>query len=419
MSLAIMQRFTSEYIFKLRQIGLAFFEKIATDQTIAGETQDFYQGLLVGFDWAVKLIDEEDGVKTLSLLEAKLATFIDTQSDDSQQFLSFKGAFRDSKSPIGRLSPSYIAQIKKVGTKTYFEPDIEDCVCPDETQDFYHGCLAAVDFAISLAEENYAYAQISLLKTNAAYFIDLNKDWERQVNLPDAKGMAFLKRKDLHQEQGCLGDLIQADNENKIGSFRERGEEDDTESLSIQEESLDSAVLEPEDSLSENSNFDELTASPLKEQTITTVESSVYNLSEDDLSTNSFSSAATRDIEQIKLALSILPTAQRAFDYVLNQAPERVEETDEYTRIRLGDLYDLIVRESEGISVSSLAADGRGELIRVRQENLIFARGILSEDVEFWSRVAERLDQIDAMGGKRDRLANNCGDVDKSDDIEI
>ncbi|MEQ9668223.1 hypothetical protein [Coleofasciculus sp. G2-EDA-02] len=418
MSLVIMQRFTSEYIFKLRQIGLAFFEKIATDQTLAGETQDFYQGLLVGFDWAVKLIDEEDGVKTLSLLEAKLATFIDTQSDDSQQSLSFKGAFRDSKSPIGRLSPSYIAQIKKVGTKTYFEPDIEDCVCPDETQDFYHGCLAAVDFAISLAEENYAYAQISLLKTNAAYFIDLNKDWERQVNLPDAKGMAFLKRKYLHQEQGCLGDLIQADNENKIGSFRERGEEDDTESLSI-EESLDSAVLEPEDSLSENSNFDELTASPLKEQTITTVESSVYNLSEDDLSTNSFSSAATRDIEQIKLAESILPTAQRAFDYVLNQAPERVEETDEYTRIRLGDLYDLIVRESEGISVSSLTADGRGELIRVRQENLIFARGILSEDVEFWSRVAERLDQIDAMGGKRDRLANNCGDVDKSDDIEI
>jgi hypothetical protein len=348
MSLAIMQRFPSEYIFKLRQIGLAFFEKIATDQTIAGETQDFYQGLLVGFDWAVKLIDEEDGVKTLSLLEAKLATFIDTQSDDSQQSLSFKGAFRDSKSPIGRLSPSYIARIKKVGTETYFEPDLEDCVFPDETQDFYHGCLAALDFAISLAEENYAYAQISLLKTNAAYFIDLNKDWERQVNLPDTKGMAFLKRKDLYQEQGFLGDLIHVDNENKIGFFRERGEEDDTESLFIQEESLDSSVLEQEDSLSENSSFDELTAFPLKEQTdeqtITTVESRVYNLSEDDLSTDLVSSAATRDIEQIKLAESILPTAQRAFDYVLNHAPEQVEETDEYTRIRLGDLYDLIVR---------------------------------------------------------------------------
>lgn len=419
MSLAIMQRFSSEHIFKLRQIGLAFFEKIATDQTIAGETQDFYQGLLVGFDWAVKLIDEEDGVKTLSLLEAKLATFIDTQSDDSQKSMSFNRAFRDSKSPIGRLSSSYIAQIKKVGTEIYFEPDIEDCICPDETQDFYHGCLAALDFAISLVEENYAYAQISLLKTNAAYFIDLNKDWERQVNLPDTKGMAFFKRKDLYQEQGFLGDLIQANNENKIGSFRERGEEDDTESLFIQEESLDSSVLEQEDSLSENSSFDELTAFPLKEQTITTVESNVYNLSEDDLSTDSVSSAATRDIEQIKLAESILPTAQRAFDYVLNQAPERVEETDEYTRVRLGDLYDLIVRESEGISVSSLTADGRGELIRVREENLIFARGILSEDVEFWSRVAERLDQIDAMDGKRDRLANNCGDVDKSDDIEI
>jgi hypothetical protein len=235
------------------------------------------------------------------------------------------------------------------------------------------------------------------LKTNVAYFIDLNKDWERQVNLPDTKAMAFLKRKDLYQEQGFLGDLIQADNENKIGYFRERGEEDDTESLFIQEESLDFPVLNQEDSLSENSSFDELTASPLKQQTekqtITTVKSSVYNLSEDNLSTDLVSSAATRDIEQIKLAESILPTAQRAFDYVLNHAPEQVEETDEYTRIRLGDLYDLIVRESEGISVSSLTADGRGELIRVRQENLIFARGILSEDVEFWSRVAERLER--------------------------
>jgi hypothetical protein len=73
-------------------------------------------------------------------------------------------------------------------------------------------------------------------------------------------------------------------------------------------------VLDQEDSLSENSSFDELTASPLKQQTekqtITTVKSSVYNLSEDNLSTDLVSSAATRDIEQIKLAESILPTAQ-------------------------------------------------------------------------------------------------------------
>ena len=52
-----MQRFSPEYILRLKQIGLAFFEKIATDRAIAGETQDFYQGLVAGLDGAVKLID--------------------------------------------------------------------------------------------------------------------------------------------------------------------------------------------------------------------------------------------------------------------------------------------------------------------------------------------------------------------------
>jgi hypothetical protein len=68
MFLDTIQRFPPDYILRLKQIGLAFFEKIATDQAIAGETQDFYQGLLAGLDGAVKLIDEESGVQTLSLL---------------------------------------------------------------------------------------------------------------------------------------------------------------------------------------------------------------------------------------------------------------------------------------------------------------------------------------------------------------
>ena len=390
MSLAVMQRFPSDYIFKLRQIGLAFFEKIATDQTLAGETQDFYQGLLVGFDQAVKLVDEEDGVQTLSLLEVKLATFIDIESDYSRQSLNFKSAVEACKSSICRLSPSYIVQLRQVGTETYFEPDIEDCVCPGETQDFYHGCLAALDFAISLATEKYAYAQISLLKTNVAYFIDLNKDWERQVNLPDTKGMPSLKR----QQQEFIGNLIQGD-------------------LNLLESNTDMGLSnEIDDS---DTSFKE----PVEEQTTTTVESSVSNRPEDDFSINLISSATTQDLEQIKLAESILPIAQRAFDYVLTHALECVEETDEYTSVRLGDLYNLIVRESEDMTVSSLTADGRGELIRVHRDDLILARGILSEDVEFWLMVAQRLEQIEARGGKWDRLANDGADVGKSDDIEI
>jgi hypothetical protein len=81
MLLNTIQRFSPDYIFRLKQIGLAFFEKIATDRAIAGETQDFYQGLLAGLDGAVKLIDEESGVQTLSLLEAKIATFINDEED--------------------------------------------------------------------------------------------------------------------------------------------------------------------------------------------------------------------------------------------------------------------------------------------------------------------------------------------------
>lgn len=91
MSLAIMQRFSSDHISRLKQIGLVFFEKIATDQTIAGETQDFYQGLLVGFDRAVKLIDEENGVRSLNLLKAKIATFIDIETNPFQRMAELLG----------------------------------------------------------------------------------------------------------------------------------------------------------------------------------------------------------------------------------------------------------------------------------------------------------------------------------------
>ena len=73
-----------------------------------------------------------------------------------------------------------------------------------------------------------------------------------------------------------------------------------------------------------------------------------------------------------------------------------MEETDEYTRVRVGDLYDLIVGESEGVSVSSLTVSVRGELIKVRGEKLVLAQGISPEDIDFWAVVAEQLDRIEA-----------------------
>jgi hypothetical protein len=529
MTLAMIQRFSSDHVSRLKQIGLVFFEKIATDQTIAGESQDFYQGLLVGFDRAVKLIDEEDGVRSLTLLEAKIAKFIDTETNSSQADPKSITTISERNSFIRRLSPSYIAKLKQISSESKLASDVEeDCICPNETQDFYYGCIAALDFAVSLAGEKYAYAQISLLKTNAAYFIDLNKDRERQVHIPEPKGLTSLKQKHLYANQGLIDNWVRIDNEDYP---IDKVDGSDKGSFFTQEESLDDRTIKQENREDEESNLDELNASShlsiqllnllesdidsndeienervnskvqveekhrlemetllvnilldnnqklkqgklniiedwtasledgetirvissesdrivlrvtldgevqsalsyanaeklsatIKEKSqefdtsFTTLKFAASNLSEDYSSTDATPSAAM-DIQQVELAESILPTAQKAFDYVLNHFPERVEETDKYTRVRLGDLYDLIVSESENISVSSLIASRRGELIRVRGEELVLAQGILSEDIEFWSTLAQRLD---AITEKSDILRENYVEIDKYNEIEI
>src|SRR4028118_815290 len=233
MFLDTIQRVSPDYILRLKQIGLAFFEKIATDRAIAGETQDFYQGLLAGLDQAVKLIDEESGIQTLSFLEAKIATFINDEEDNSPQpSLSSSSAGGDCKLSISRLPVRSISQLRQIGRETNYEPDIEDCVCIGETQDFYHGCLAAIDFALSLAGEKYAYAQISLVKTNAANFIELNKDWERRVL--ELKGLSSSKRQDRQPKQNLLVGLSQLDGDNQVGTLGSEGEGDEADSRSTE-----------------------------------------------------------------------------------------------------------------------------------------------------------------------------------------
>ena len=541
MFLDTMQRFSPEYILRLKQIGLAFFEKIATDQAIAGETQDFYQGLLAGLDRAVKLIDEEGGVQTLTLLEGKIAIFIN--EDDSPQQPLISSSVGDCKLSIYRLSASSISQLKQKGRETDCEPAIEDCVCIGETQDFYHGCLAAIDFALSLAGEKYAYAQISLVKTNAANFIELNKDWERRVL--ELKGLSSSKRQDGQSKQNLHVWLSQMDGDNQVGTLVSEGEGDEADSLSteaealaeIQEQDLKSdrsdsselilpltlsnpALLKYQNESEEgvicelnsleilagrgknetgdrllgisedgNASFKEEVQEQFKEEIVKlpeeerlelenllvstlldscqqfklgkrkviedwtafledgetirvisdrdshivlriTLEGEVQsalsygdaevlgatvkensedlaifskwlepiipNPPADDLNADSVPPAATMDIQQVKMAESILPTAQRAFEYFLNYARDRVEETDEYTRVRVGDVYDLMVGDSEGVSMSSLTVSVRGELIKVRGENLVLAQGISPEDIDFWAVVAEELDRIDA-----------------------
>ena len=255
MFLNTIQRFSPDYILRLKHIGLAFFEKIATDRAIAGETQDFYQGLLAGLDRAVKLIDEESGVQTLSLLEAKIATFINDEEDtSSQQSLSSSSVEGDCKLSISRLPIRSISQVRQIGRVTNCGSDIEDCVCIGETQDFYHGCLAAIDFALSLAGEKYAYAQISLVKTNAANFIELNKDWERRVL--ELKGLSSSKRQDWQPKQNLLVELSQVDGDNQVGTLGSEGEGDEADSRSIEAGAL--AEIQEQDLKSGHSDSSEL-----------------------------------------------------------------------------------------------------------------------------------------------------------------
>ncbi|MEG3954239.1 hypothetical protein [Microcoleus sp. herbarium2] len=515
MFLDTIQRFSPDYILRLKQIGLAFFEKIATDRAIAGETQDFYQGLLAGLDGAVKLIDEESGVQTLGLLEAKIATFINDEEDNlSQQSLSSSSVEGDCKLSISRLPVRYISQLRQIGRETDCGRDIEDCVCIGETQDFYHGCLAAIDFALSLAGEKYAYAQISLVKTNAANFIELNKDWERRVL--ELKGLSSSQRQDRQPKQNLIVEISQVDGDNQVGTLSSEGEGDEATLLSTETGTLEAEIQE-QDLKSDRSDSSELivplalsnpailkyqneseervreqfteevvklpeeerlklenllsrtllggcqqlklgkrkviedwTAFLEEGETIRVISerdshivlritlegevqsalsygdaevlgATVKENSEDlaifsnwlepiipnppagDLNPDSVPPAPTMDIQQVKMAESILPTAQRAFEYLLNHAPDRVEETDEYTRVRVGDLYDLIVGESEGVSVSSLTVSVRGELIKVRGEDVVLAQGISSEDIDFWAVVAEELDRREARSRDYER----------------
>ncbi|MDQ2098723.1 MAG: hypothetical protein QQW96_13870 [Tychonema bourrellyi B0820] len=102
------------------------------------------------------------------------------------------------------------------------------------------------------------------------------------------------------------------------------------------------------------------------------------------------------DLSQKEMVDRSLYTAFRRLQARIFPLPRDELITDEYTRVRIGDLYDLIVGESEGVSVSSLTVSGRGELIKVRGENLVLAQGISSEDIDFWAVVADELDRIEA-----------------------
>ncbi|WP_072722537.1 hypothetical protein [Planktothrix tepida] len=467
-----MQRFSPQSIYQLQQIGLAFFEKIATDSNLAGETQDFYQGLLVGLDWGVKLIDQEQGIETLKDLEARVATFINLDNPPSQQ--------PNPSTAIHRLSSASIAQLQQKGRSTDLDENVLACVPATETQDFYHGCLAALDISISLSKEKYAYAQISLLKTNAAHFIELSSQSDRQVARPTLQDLSLSQSRKPRRFSSLLpvyqsGVATPVSPETNSEALIESGINDsdyaeDSEQVRLEDDPQDSkegeGLIEVGSSPEQRLELERLLADLLLKEhhqfkglerlefmedwTILSqqgesirvvsqvdhhlvfkinLEGEVQNplsnldaeklkikltqeapelLSEVQVLGNNSNSTIeplmfTLEREQVKQAELILPIAQKVFEYKLNLGDEGVEETDDLTIISVAEVYQLIVTNVEGVSVSSLRASGRGELLRVRGEHLVLAQGIRFEDVEFWRQMADDLNTVESQPAQHSR----------------
>jgi hypothetical protein len=103
------------------------------------------------------------------------------------------------------------------------------------------------------------------------------------------------------------------------------------------------------------------------------------------------SSASEISPRQLQLAFEILPIAERAFYYALDNARSRVTEGEDFTQVNVADQYNLIVNNDAMLS-SLIATDGRGELIRIESEQLTKAQGLGVKDVEVWRVIEQRLD---------------------------
>ncbi len=102
-------------------------------------------------------------------------------------------------------------------------------------------------------------------------------------------------------------------------------------------------------------------------------------------------SASEISPQQLQLAFEIVPIAERAFYYALDNARSRVAEGEDFTQVNVADQYNLIVNNDAMLS-SLIATDGRGELIRIESEQLTKAQGLGVKDVEVWKVIEQRLD---------------------------
>jgi hypothetical protein len=175
-----MQRLDSAYIARAKEIGIDFYPKLAADKSNLGESQDFYQGLLAGFNGAMRLmkaLPEKETFAAFNSLEIKLATLIDVDAGNGRIASSSQQGINSVMPALSRLDKNVIEQIKQGSQNISSDSLIKNLVVAGETQDFYQGCLTAVNFAKGICDEELSFVAIGLVNINLAGYVELEKEF--------------------------------------------------------------------------------------------------------------------------------------------------------------------------------------------------------------------------------------------------
>ncbi|AFZ11365.1 hypothetical protein Cri9333_0391 [Crinalium epipsammum PCC 9333] len=191
-----MERLGSGYIARAKEIGIDFYPKIAADKSLVGETQDFYQGLLAGFHGAMRLmkvLPDRETFDALNSLEIKLATLINVDAGNDQIASSSQPRIDSVMPDLSRLDKNVIEQLKQDSNNISFNHLIENLVVSGETQDFYQGCLTAVNFSKDICHEKLAFVAIGLMGINLAGYVELEKEFTPLPPLEHLTAEEYLK----------------------------------------------------------------------------------------------------------------------------------------------------------------------------------------------------------------------------------
>lgn len=112
---------------------------------------------------------------------------------------------------------------------------------------------------------------------------------------------------------------------------------------------------------------------------------------------------------QLELAREILPIAAKAFNYILDNAPHRAIEGDNYTQVEVACQYNLIVQDKpDGTAAYSVVAtDERGEVLRFEKEEIVQAQKLGADDLKVWKNLEAQLDKLSQPSPTATQLPNS------------